>query len=368
MNILITGARGFIGKNLILKLRNGGYDIAEFDVDTKDYLLAEYCKKCDFVFHLAGINRPQSPDEYKAGNVVFTAHFLELLKTNPKKPAVMFSSSTQAEQDNPYGRSKREAEDLILEYGRETGAKTFVYRFPNVFGKWCRPNYNSAVATFCHNIANGLPIVVNDAEVMLNLVYIDDLIDEMIRALWDNESRSGAYCYVPETYEEKLGVVAETIESFARCRGELSIPNQSDPIVRKLYATYLSYLPKDKLEYPLNMHCDNRGSFTEIFRTPERGQVSVNVSKPGVIKGNHYHNTKNEKFIVVSGSGIIRLRRIDGDDVTEYSVSGEKLCVVDIPPGYTHNIENTGSTDMVTIMWVNECFDPKNSDTYSLEV
>jgi UDP-2-acetamido-2,6-beta-L-arabino-hexul-4-ose reductase len=290
------------------------------------------------------------------------------LKSNKNNCPVLITSSTQAELDNPYGKSKKGAEDLIFAYGEETGAKVLVYRLPNVFGKWCKPNYNSAVATFCFNIAHDLPIKVNDPDVMMNLVYIDDVVNEMLRAMEGNETREGDFCKVPVVHTIKLGKVVEHIYSFKNSRSDLSIPDMADDFIKKLYATYLSYLLEKQFSYPLKMNVDNRGSFTEFIRTPERGQVSVNISKPGITKGNHWHHTKNEKFLVVSGQGVIRFRKVGTDEIIEYLVSGEKLEVVDIPPGYTHNIENLGETDMVTIMWANEPFDSEKPDTYYLEV
>ena len=370
MKILVTGAKGFIGKNLVLELRNRGYDdVYEYDIDTDQNLLDEYAERAEFVFHLAGINRPKDTEEFMQGNFGAANLLLEKLKKSGNKCPVMLSSSIQAEQDNPYGISKKAGEDLLFKYSKETGAKVYVYRFPNVFGKWCRPNYNSAVATFCHNIANDLPIQVNDRNRVMDLVYIDDLVQELIRALEDGPSiNSSGYCYVPVTHTLTLGEIADLIVSFKESRNDLQIPNMGDSFTKKLYSTYLSYLPKDEFSYPLKMNIDQRGSFTEIIRTKERGQFSVNITKPGVTKGNHWHHTKNEKFLVVSGKGIIRFRRIDSDEIIEYCVDGEKMEVVDIPPGYTHNITNTGDTDLVTFMWVNEPYDPEKPDTYFLEV
>ena len=369
MKILITGAKGFIGKNLVAELKNRNYtDIFEYDRDTDPDLLDKYCEEADFVFHLAGVNRPKDESEFMEGNFGFTSTLLEKLKKYGNICPVMISSSIQAKLDNPYGRSKKAGEDLLFNYSQETGARVLVYRFPNVFGKWCRPNYNSAIATFCHNIAHDLPIIVNDPKVVLNLVYIDDLVNELINALEGKENRIGDFCEVPVVYTVTLGKVVELIYSFKKSREELSIPDMSDEFTKKLYSTYLSYLPEDQFSYELKMNVDNRGSFTEFIRTLDRGQVSVNISKPGITKGNHWHHTKNEKFLVVSGNGVIRFRKIDSDEVIEYFVSGDKLEVVDITPGYTHNIENLGDTDMVTIMWVNEPFDPQNPDTYYLEV
>jgi UDP-2-acetamido-2,6-beta-L-arabino-hexul-4-ose reductase len=369
MKILVTGAKGFIGKNLIAELKNRGYeDIFEYDIDTDPLLLDAYCKETSFVFHLAGVNRPKEQDEFMKGNFGLTSTLLDSLKKHKNTCPVMISSSIQADLDNPYGQSKKAGEDLLFGYAQDTGAKVLIYRFPNVFGKWCRPNYNSAVATFCHNVSHDLPITVNDPSVIMNLVYIDDVVEELIKGLQDKENRKGRFCKVPIVHTITLGDIVELIYSFKKSRDERSVPDMSDAFTKKLYSTYLSYLPKDQFSYDLKMNVDNRGSFTEFIKTPDRGQVSVNVSKPGITKGNHWHHTKNEKFLVVSGRGVIRFRKIDTDEVLEYFVSEDKLEVVDIPPGYTHNIENLGETDMVTIMWANELFDPGKPDTYYLEV
>jgi len=369
MKILVTGAKGFIGRNLIVELKNRKYnDIFEYDLETDPALLDEFCKKADFVFHLAGVNRPKDESEFMEGNFGFTSKLLDTLKKYKNTCPVMLSSSIQAKLDNPYGRSKKAGEDLLFNYSKDTGAKVLVYRFPNVFGKWCRPNYNSAIATFCYNIARDLPIKVNDPSVVMNLVYIDDLVNELINALEGKENRKDLFCEVPVVYTVTLGEIVELIYSFRKSREERSVPDLSNEFVKKLYSTYLSYLPEDQFIYDLKMNMDNRGSFTEFIRTCDRGQVSVNISKPGIIKGNHWHHTKAEKFLVVSGKGVIRLRKIDSNEIIEYYVSGDKLQVVDIPPGYTHNIENLGDTDMVTIMWANEPFDPVKPDTYYLEV
>ena len=369
MKILVTGAKGFIGKNLVAELRNRGYlDIFEFDIDTKEELLKKYCEQAEFIFHLAGVNRPKDTKDFMKGNFGFTSDLLNVLKKVNNTCPIVISSSTQAILENPYGESKRAGEQLLTEYGKETGAKTLIYRFPNVFGKWCKPNYNSAVATFCHNIANDLQITVNDPVVQMNLVYIDDLVNELINALEGKENQTYKYCEVNPTYGIALGGIVDLLNSFKESREDKSIPNMGCEFAKKLYSTYLSYLPKTEFSYPLTMHKDDRGSFTEFIKTPDRGQVSVNISKPGITKGNHWHHTKNEKFLVVSGAGVIRFRDIDSDEVLEYFVSGDKLEVVDIPVGYTHNIENLGDSDMVTVMWVNEIFDPEKPDTYFVEV
>ncbi len=369
MKILVTGAKGFVGKNLIAELKNKGYnDIFPFCRETDRSLLEKYTKECDFVFHLAGINRPDDEKEFMEGNFGFTSELLELLKKHNNKAPVLITSSIQAERDNAYGRSKKAGEDLLFNYYKETDVKFYIYRLPNLFGKWSRPNYNSVVATYCHNIARDLDIQVNNPDAELNLCYIDDVLEEFLKALEGNSTFQDDYCVVPVTHTIKLGELADMIRSFKETRLNLSVPNMEDALTKKLYSTYLSFLPEDKFSYDLKMNCDNRGSFTEFIRTPERGQVSVNVSKPGITKGNHWHHTKNEKFLVVSGEGLIRFRKIDSDEIIEYRVSGDKLQVVDIPTGYTHSIVNVGENDLVTVMWVNECFDPEKPDTYFLEV
>ena len=369
MKILITGAKGFVGKNLIAELRNRQYnDIFEFDIDTKTELLDDYCKQADFVYHLAGVNRPKEQSEFMEGNFGFTSVLLETLKKYKNTCPVMLSSSIQAILDNTYGESKKAGEQLLFDYAKETGSKVLVYRFPNVFGKWCKPNYNSAVATFCYNIANNTEIVVNDPNVEMNLIYIDDLVNELVNAIEGNENKQAEFCEVMPVHQVALGEIVDLIYSFKKSRNELTVPDMKNSFAKKLYSTYLSYLPTTDFSYPLKMHKDDRGSFTEFIKTPDRGQVSVNISKPGITKGNHWHHTKNEKFLVVSGNGVIRFRNIDSDEVIEYFISGEKLEVVDIPIGYTHNIENLGDTDMVTVMWVNEVFDPEKPDTYFVEV
>ncbi len=369
MKILVTGSNGFIGKNLIAELKNQNYtDILAYDIETDPTLLDEYCREAEFVFHLAGVNRPKDPAEFLAGNFGFTSVLLAALKKYGNTCPVVLASSIQAALPNPYGESKKAGEDLLSAYAAETGAKVLIYRFPNVFGKWCRPNYNSAVATFCHNIAHGLPIQVNDRSAVLNLVYIDDLVEELMRALKGNEHRADDLCIVPVTYTITLGEIVDLIYGFKASRVALSVPNLANAFEKKLYSTYLSYLPTDQFSYPLKMNVDERGSFTEIIRTLDRGQFSVNVAKPGITKGNHWHHTKNEKFLVVSGKGLIQFRQIYSNEVISYAVSGEKLEVVDIPTGYTHNITNVGETDLVTFMWANEAFNPDKPDTYFLKV
>jgi UDP-2-acetamido-2,6-beta-L-arabino-hexul-4-ose reductase len=369
MKILVTGAKGFVGKNLIIELKNKGYsDIYEFDRETDISLLDQYTKECEFVFHLAGVNRPKDEEEFMEGNFGFTSDLLDLLKKHDNKAPVLITSSIQAEKDNPYGASKKAGEELLFKYNQETGAEVLVYRFPNLFGKWSKPNYNTVVATYCHNISRELEIQINNPDAELILCYIDDVLDELLRALKGNATKADNYCIVPITHTVKLGELAEIIKGFKESRMDLSIPNMEEGLVKKLYSTYLSFLPENEFSYALKMNCDHRGSFTEFIRTPERGQVSINVSKPGITKGNHWHHTKNEKFLVVSGEGLIRFRKIDSEEIIEYRVSGDKLEVVDIPTGYTHSIVNVGASDLVTVMWANECFNPDKPDTMFLEV
>lgn len=369
MNVVVTGSKGFIGKNLVAALKNEGiHEILEYDVETPQELLDRYCMSAEFVFHLAGINRPDDPAEYRKGNLDLTRRILANLRKYGNTCPVMIASSVQATLSNPYGESKKAAEEILERHGEETGAKVLIYRFPNVFGKWCRPNYNSVVATFCNNVARGLPIIVNDEQTFLQLVYIDDLIHELVRAIDGHENRNGPYCEVGISYPATVGGIAERINSFKSSRETLEIPDMSDPLTKKLYSTYLSYLPEDRFSYPLLEKTDARGSFTEFIRTIDRGQISVNRSKPGIVKGNHWHQSKNEKFLVVSGEGIIRLRQVHADTVVSYKVSAQEMTVVDIPPGYTHTIENTGIDELVMLIWANEPFDPNDPDTYPLEV
>lgn len=383
--ILITGAGGFVGKNLVAELTARGYtSLLCFEKDDTPETLADYCRRAAFVVHLAGINRPKDPSEFYAGNSGLTDTMLSLLETSGNSCPVLVTSSIQAALDNDYGKSKKQAEDAIFEHGKRTGAPVYVFRMEGVFGKWCRPNYNSVVATFCHNIAHGLPIQVRDPGYELPLVYIDDVVACILDAMERGEAvrDEEGICRIHPVHRTTLGALADTIEGFAKARGgaaakalgtdglpTLAVPElAAGSFEKKLYSTYLSYLPEDEFAYDLNMHCDNRGSFTEFLRTPERGQVSVNISKPGIVKGNHWHHTKNEKFLVVKGEGIIRFRQIFSDKVIEYRVSGEKLQVVDIPCGYTHNIENVGEGEMVTVMWANEAFDPEHPDTFAMQV
>lgn len=371
MNILITGARGFMGKNLRSAL-TGRYGDAHrlmlLDMPHTEEELLAAAAEADFVFHLAGVNRPTDPADFQKGNADFTRQLLTLLKERGKRPPVLLSSSIQAALENPYGQSKLSAEQAVADYGRETGAAVYLYRLPNVFGKWSRPNYNSAVATFCHNVARGLPITVNDPSVTLRLVYIDDVVEEFLRAMEGQPHREGEWCAVQPVHEVNLGHMAELIQSFPALRDSLTVPDQSDPLVKKLYATYLSFLPPEDFSRPTVTHADQRGSFTELLHMGSRGQVSLNVSRPHITKGDHWHQTKHEKFIVLQGEGVIRFRKVGDSTVIAYKVSGENLTVVDIPTGYTHSIENTGDTDMLTLMWANEVFDPAHPDTLRLPV
>ncbi len=393
MNILVTGAKGFVGKNLCAALKNirDGKDrtrnikieeIFEYDIDTEKSLLDGFCENSDFVFNLAGVNRPKETAEFMQGNFGFASELLDTLKKHNNKCPVMLSSSIQAtligRYDSDYGRSKKAGEDLFFKYSEETGAKVLVYRFPNLFGKWCRPNYNSAVATFCNNTANDLPITVNDRNTMLELLYIDDLVAEMLDALENNEhhcefdgintviTENGKYCAVPTTHKVTLGEIVDLLEQFKTQPKTLlmpEIPNNS--FAKKLYSTYLSYLPGSKVSFPLKMNIDERGSFTELLKTANCGQFSVNISKPGITKGQHWHNSKWEFFIVVSGHGLIEERKIGSDEVLRFEVTGEKIEAIHMLPGYTHNIINLSNTeDLVTFMWANEQFDPSHPDTY----
>ncbi|MDT8421230.1 MAG: NAD-dependent epimerase/dehydratase family protein [Desulfuromonadales bacterium] len=364
-NVLVTGAAGFVGKNLVevLRLRD---DVAltTFDIEDERSVLLDALLSADFIFHLAGVNRPQHQEEFKTGNVGLTEEIVHTLSQQGRAVPILLSSSSQAALDNPYGRSKQQAEETVFTYGQDNHSPVFVYRLPNLFGKWCRPNYNSVVATFCHNIANDLPIQVNDPNHSMTLAYIDDVIAAFVAAFEGRVLLQDNYAVVEPVHTLMLGELAELLQQFKGHRSDLRIPQMSNPLVKSLYTTFLSYLPTDGFSYPLHMNIDDRGSFTEFLRTADRGQVSINVSKPGITKGNHWHHTKVEKFLVVSGQGSIRFRKIGNKDIHEYKVSGDKLEVVDIPPGYTHNIINTGDTEMVTVMWVNEPFDPEVPDTY----
>lgn len=399
MNILVTGAKGFVGKNLCVALKNikDGKDrtrpalhigeIFEYDLDTSPDLLDEYCKKVDFVFHLAGVNRPKEQNEFMSGNYGFSAVLLYTLKKVHNACPVMLSSSVQATLigrygESDYGKSKLAGENLFFDYAAETGAKVLVYRFPNLFGKWCRPNYNSAVATFCHNIANELPITVNDRSTELELLYIDDLVCEMLDALEGREHHceyeglnpifcdEGRFCAVPTTHHVSLGEIVDLLMSFKSQPQTLVVPEiPENSFAKKLYSTYLSYLSKEKISFPLKMNVDARGSFTELLKTQSCGQFSVNISNPGITKGQHWHHSKWEFFVVVSGHGLIQERKIGSDEVLNFEVSGEKMEAVQMLPGYTHNIINLSETEpLVTVMWANEPFDPGRPDTFFEEV
>lgn len=399
MKILVTGAKGFVGKNLCQALYNvaNGKDktrgieaditVFEYDIDTEKALLDTYCKEADFVFNLAGVNRPENPQEFMQGNFGFATELLNLLKKYNNRCPVMLSSSLQATlvgryAEGEYGKSKKAGEDLFFQYSKETGAPVYIFRFPNLFGKWCRPNYNSAVATFCNNIANDLPITVNDRAIELTLLYIDDLVDEMFNILkgqahrceYDGinivDSADGTFCYCPVTHSVSLGEIVDLLEGFKCQPATLLMPEiPYNSFAKKLYSTYLSYLPKEKVSFPLKMNVDDRGSFTELLKTAHCGQFSVNISKPGITKGQHWHNTKWEFFIVVAGKGLIQQRKIGTDEVLNFEVSGEKIEAVHMLPGYTHNIINLSQTEnLVTVMWANEQFDPNKPDTYFEEV
>lgn len=394
MKILVTGAKGFVGKNLCAqfnnikegKIRNCPVEIEEvfeYDIDSTPEDLDRYCKEADFVFNLAGVNRPDNPEDFKIGNFGFASTLLDTLMKHGNRCPVMLSSSIQATligryAGHPYGESKKAGEELFFDYADKTDAKVLVYRFPNLFGKWCRPNYNSAVATFCNNIANDLPIQVNDPSVELELLYIDDLVEEMILALQGKEhhcefddvetvlKKNGRYCAVPTTFRATLGEIVDLLHKFEELPKTLMIPEiPSDSFAKRLFSTYLSYLPKEKAVFDLKMNSDDRGSFTELVHTPKCGQVSINISKPGITKGQHWHNTKWEQFIVVKGHGLIQMRKEGTDEVLNFEVSGDKIQSVIMLPGYTHNIINLSDTeDLVTVMYCNEIFDPNKPDTF----
>lgn len=367
--ILITGAKGFIGKNLSASLKGLGYQrLLLVDKETPDEMYEHYVKEAKFIFHLAGINRPTDPNEFIEGNVDSVSKLINFIQSSRSKAPIVVSSSIQAIADNPYGKSKLAGEDLLISFSKLHHHPIYIYRFSNVFGKWSRPNYNSVVATFCYNVSRNLPIKINDEHAKVSLIYIDDVVNELIRCLeGEIETIDGILRVLPE-YEITVGQLAKTIQGFALSRSTLILPNQQNPLHKKLYATYLSYLDEKQFSYEIKSHLDQRGSFTELFKTFEQGQISVNVSKPGITKGNHYHNTKNEKFIVVSGEARIRFRKVGETNIIEYKVSGKTIQVVDIPPGYTHSIVNIGKEDLVTIMWASEIFDPLNPDTYPMEV
>ncbi len=368
MNILVTGAKGFVGQNLVAILKSQtNYEIFEFDRDSDPKLLKEYCKRADFIFHLAGVNRPKDTQEFAQDNVDLIRIIIDSLSEYKNSCPIIFSSSIQATVDNPYGKSKKEGEELLLEYGNTSGAKVMIFRIPNVFGKWCRPNYNSFVATLCYNVIHDIPIEIHDPNHLMNLVYIDDLVRAMADKIQANEQSLG-YCNVPVSYFVTLEKISELIHSFKKGRETLYIPDVSDDFTKKLYSTYISYLPKEQLNYKLMKNVDHRGSFTEFMKGSEFGQLSVNISKPGIIRGNHYHHVKHEKFLIISGEAILRLRRINSVNMVQYTLRGEEQEIVDIPAGYAHNIENVGSTDLIIIIWACESYDPENPDTYYMEV
>jgi UDP-2-acetamido-2,6-beta-L-arabino-hexul-4-ose reductase len=367
--ILITGAQGFLAKNFIARLVGLGYsNLLLVDRTTPKSTYEAYVKQAQFIYHFAGVNRPQDPKEFTVGNTDSIAELIGYLKKFNSKTPLVISSSTQAMNNNPYGLSKKAGEDLVLSFATKHSHPIFIYRLTNIFGKWAKPNYNSVVATFCNNISRDLPIKINDEHAKISLVYIDDVVDEMLRCLEGKVTTLDGILRVLPEYELTVGQLALMIQRFKNSRTNLHLENQQDPLTKKLYATYLSYLQEQAFIYDLKMNVDARGSFTEMFKTSQEGQISVNISKPGITKGNHYHHTKNEKFIVVSGTGSIKFRRVDSNEVIEYRVDGEKLQVIDIPPGYVHNITNIGANDLVTVMWASELFDKQNPDTYPMEV
>lgn len=369
MKFLVTGSKGFVGRNLVADLKaNQIGEIFEYDRETPFENLENWAKEADFVFHLAGVNRPENEEEFMTANFGLTSDLLGLLKKHNNKAPIVISSSIQAALDNPYGKSKKAGEDLMFQYSKETGTKVYVYRFANLFGKWSRPNYNTVVATFCHRVSRNEEIQVNDPEAPIELTYIDDVIAELKLALKGEAHSDGVFNVVPVTYKTTVGQIADLIKSFNSSRENLYVPNQEDGLSKKLYATYLSFLPENEFSYKLDTKSDDRGSFTEFLKSPERGQVSINVAHPGITKGQHWHHSKNEKFLVVQGTGMIRFRKYGEDKVIEYPVTSAVLEVVDIPTGYTHSIVNTGDVDMVTVMWANEVFEPENPDTYYEEV
>lgn len=366
--VLITGANGFIGKNLIATL-NSDVEILKYDIDNSLEDLKEFTRKADFVFHLAGVNRPQEVSEFEKGNRDFTERLLEMLKENSKKIPVLLTSSIQAGLDNPYGLSKKNAESLVLEYSKQTRATVYIYRLPNVFGKWCRPNYNSVIATWCYNVAHGLPLQINNLETELNLVYIDDVVQEFINAFNGSESRAeNDFCYIPRTFLVTLKQIADTLKAFKNSRSTLIMPSLEGDFERFLYAAYLSYLPENEFGYELEMKYDQRGWLTEFIKSPGMGQIFISRTKPGITRGNHWHHTKAEKFLVIEGEALIKFRQINSKEIIEYRVSGEKLEVLDIPTGYTHSIMNIGNIDVITLFWADEIFSQEKPDTYYLEV
>ena len=365
MNVLVTGAKGFIGKNLVVYLKRiANVSLWEYDIDSPPEAMEDGLAAADVVYHLAGVNRPEHVEEYETGNAGLTRHMCSILRKHKRKPVLVFSSSSQAAVDNPYGISKRSAEEAVLGFGRDTGASVFVFRLPGVFGKWCRPNYNSVVATFCHHIARDLPISISDPDCEIELVYVDDVVQSFVGILSGRVPlREGEFCRVEPTYRIKLGQLADTIRSFRESRFNLLLPNMKDRFIRCLYATYVSYLPTDSFGYSLTQSTDSRGELAELFKSSHIGQIFVSRTRPGITRGHHYHETKVEKFVVINGDAVIRFRHILGVDVIEYPVSGHEFRVVDIPPGYTHSIENVGKTDLIVLFWSDEVFDPERPDT-----
>jgi len=368
-SILVTGSRGFIGQNLIQALkRRGNYRVFEFDINDSLEFFAEAVRQANIIFHLAGVNRPEKVEEYESGNAGFTKTLVSLLEEAKVKPVIVFSSSIQARLDNPYGLSKRRAEEVLINWADRCGGTVAIFRLPNVFGKWCRPNYNSAIATFCHNIARGLEINITDPERVLELVYIDDVVNTFLNMIESPPIKSARFYEVEPVFKIKLVKVVELIRSFKESRQSLILPDFSDPLIKRLYATYISYLPENEFAYRPEIKIDNRGQLAELLKSPYSGQIFISRTKPGITRGNHYHDTKTEKFIVIDGEAIIRFRHIKRGDVIEYRVSGNDLKIVDIPPGYTHSIENVGDKELIVLFWTSEIFDPQKLDTYPLEV
>ena len=369
MKVLITGSNGFVGRNLISNLSlNKDIEILKYDRESKEEDLDKYTKECEFVYHLAGVNRPQNVEEFMEGNFGFTSTLLDYLKKNKNKCPIMISSSIQAELDNDYGKSKKAGEEIIFKYGKDNGVKVFVYRFPNLFGKWCRPNYNSVIATWCNNIAHNEEIQVNDENKELTLAYIDDVCNELIKCLDNKETKKGKYCIVPITYTKTLGEIANLIKSFKNNARGIMVPSTGDVFTKNLYATYISYVPLEELVVDLEEHRDHRGVFCELVRTKEAGQVSVSTTNPEIVRGGHYHNTKMERFIVIKGKAKIEFEHVIDHNKYEFVVSGDKLQYVTIPVGYQHSINNIGDDELILILWANELFDPDIPDTYVMEV
>lgn len=369
MRILVTGSDGFIGRNLVVTLKSLKHTVFTFDRNNTLEELEIMSESCEFVVHLAGVNRTSEPNDFYEGNQQSVDFLIRALQKNHNKAPILLSSSIQAELNNDYGRSKRAGEQVLLNHAEENNSPVYIYRFSNLFGKWSKPNYNTVIATWCYNISRGLPININDEKHTLNLMYIDDVVQEIINAINKKPNNvDGVYYSVPVSYTQTLGEIQEMLLKFKKSRENLYIPDMSPGFETKLYSTYLSFLPEDSFSYPLKMSVDGRGSFTEFLKTDNAGQVSINISKPGITKGQHWHHSKNEKFLVVSGEGVIQFRNIFSNEVIEYHVTGSKLEVIDIPPGYTHNIINLGTSDLVTVMWVNEPFDPEHADTFYEEV